>query len=817
MIGTYENKEEYRKISYLLTFFALCVFGVYTYVYYFPFFEKNGLANEYTLKMAHLLFNTIPNSLLIKIIIILFSATAIMTFSSKQAISEEKKRYMGHIGFTAFALFVTLMVIEQFFRVPGGIALTLHCLTYIIYLFCLLMWRKQIVKDLKKDRRQLTESQFDQSRELIETPNSVNIKYTYSYLGEQHFSFMNILQPYRGSLVGGVPGSGKSFAIIEEYMRQMIRKSFTGVVYDFKFPTLSLKTYNYFLWYQHFYKVKPSFYVVNFDDPEYSHRCNPIGVDNLETITDAEENTKVLMLNINKTWLEKEGDFFTDSANVFAAMLLWYLKLVTKKYKYNVCSFPHLVKLAAFPSSELLFFILLKYSELKAKMKSFVEAMDKEASEQLAGQVASATTALAKVSNKELDYIMSGDDFTFDLNDPLAPKILCVGNNPDRQIVYSPSIGLILTKLSKVLNKQKMEPSMFCIDEFPTVYIRGIDNLIATGRSNKIAPILGFQTFAQIIADYGEETAQKIIKDCGNRIAGQLFDDDAEKMSKTIGRQKNLSVSYNYSSDEVSENQQVQMEDIVPPERIAQFSQGTFCGVIADEFKNKNENKIFYGDVLPDVELKKYEEDIPMPKIREFITKEEKTKKTQEYQQKHKKDIQKFVEVFAGQHKNYWINILENVSTEQGFNDFLVRNFDLEEDFINEFTDLIQFKNQFKGWVKKSLKKVDDKEAWLNTAIEIEVLKKNITQWLEEGFSFKAKNDFLEAHSKSLEEDIYRIVALEMKDLGIVDTFKNSEDSYYRKHKRTAKRIFTNIVNDFSFTDKYTKEMYEFMIEEFEE
>lgn len=815
------STEEYKKINMALIFFSLSGFVIGTYTYYYPFFESFGWTNLFFEQFALGIYNSFYQGWIIKVLILIISSTGILTFVSKNVVGADSKKVAGAFGTIGIVLYLMVLVAEQFFDIKTWIAFSLHSFAFLFAFFSLIVWRMRVAEDLKKDRRKLTESQFDQSRELKETENSVNLKYGYSYLGEERTSNINILQPYRGSLIGGVPGSGKSFAIIEAYMRQHIKKGFTGVVYDFKFPTLSVKTYNYFKWYESLYKVKPSFYVINFDDPEYSHRCNPISVDTLNTVADAEENTKVLMLNINKTWLEKEGDFFTDSANQFSAMLLWYLKLATEKYDFNVCTFPHLVALASFGSTELLFFILLKYDELKSKMKSFAEAMDKDAGEQLAGQVASATTALAKVSSKELDYIMTGDDFDFQLNDPLAPKVLCVGNNPDRQIVYSPSIGLILTKLSKTMNKLGQERSFFIIDEFPTVYVRGVDTLIATGRSNRIAPTLGFQTFAQITADYGKETADKIVRDCGNRLMGQLFDEDAELVSKTIGKQKVLNRSINYSTSDISENHQTAMEEIVPPERIAQFSQGTFCGVIADEFINKENNKVFYGDVVPALELKKHEEDMKIPKIREFISKDEKKKKTTNYLKENQQFLELFITKVISLTPIEWINKIESLTTKSKLDNYLINTFNLEENTLKEFTKFIRFKESFKTWIniqeKKCKKQNEKEEDFLNTVISKETFSNAIKNWIQEGFSFEAKETFLTNHSKSIKEDIYRLIAMEFVNLGVLETFITATDSYYNKHKRTAIRIFSNIIKEQEFTDDYTENLYTDIINKLKE
>ncbi len=596
----------------------------------------------------------------------------------------------------AFSCFIGLAIF-QYYKNLGFLGLILNILFFFCFFYPLLEWRKKVTEDLKKDRRHIIEGQFDQYREKIETDTSVNIPYLYSFKGKVNTSWINIVNVFRAVLVGGTPGSGKSYATIEEIMRQLTKKAFTGVIYDYKFPTLSRKQYNYLTWYQNNYSIKPKFYVINFDDPEYSHRCNPINVDSLETIADAEENTKVLMLNINKTWVDKEGDFFTDSANVFTAMLMWYLKILTKKYDYDVCSFPHLVALSTFESTEILFLMLNKYNDLKPKMKPFSEALEKGALEQLAGQVASAGVALSKISSLELNYILTGNDFTFDLNDPLAPKILCVGNNPDRQMTYSSPIGLILTKLSKTLNKQKKRPSMYIVDEFPTVYVRGIDNLIATARSNKIATVLGFQSFAQIIVNYGKEISDQMLRICGTRIMGQMMDEDAQTISGNIGKQKVQNKSITYSNNDVSEAHSVALEDIVPSSHIAQFSQGTFCGVIADDFKHKNDNKIFVGELQPPLELKAKEEELELPKIYDF-TPDNIDTLIADFETDNKIFLDSVYKILQEKTLRDWLTIIEETTSDAAFYELIIAENEFQYfEYKNFFEDML-FKQNIKNY-----------------------------------------------------------------------------------------------------------------------
>lgn len=792
----YENNEAYKRLSSIFIFVTLCYLIYAVYVMFYPVFPKNDILN-YILYKLH---GAYPNKPILSFLLLFVSATAILTASSTKTIEPETKKKFIVIGIICYAVFILLVLV-----IPINIfSAILSILIFMAGFFLLLASRRKVAEDLKKDRRHEVESQFDQMREKIETPYSVNIPYKYSYLGEVCKSWINIVNPFRAILVGGTPGSGKSFATIEEIMRQFTKKGFTGVTYDFKYPTLTRKQYNYIKWYEDGYTIKPSFYVINFDDVEYSNRCNPINSDTLQAMADAEENTKVLMLNINKTWIEKEGEFFTDSANVYTAMLMWYLKIITQKYDYDICSLPHLIALSTFESTEILFLILNKYNELKPKMKPFSEALAKGALEQLAGQTASAGVALSKISTRELNYILTGDDFSLDLNNPLAPKVLCLGNNPNRQLTYAAPLGLILSKLAKVLNDEDKLPSIFGIDEFPTIYIRGIDDLIGTGRSNKIATVLGFQSFKQIVANYGQKISDKIIGTCGTRIMGQMMDSDAELISKNIGKHKVLNKSYNYSQNDVSEGQQTSMEEIVPPERIAQFSQGTFCGTVADDFANKESNKVFYGELLPPLELKAREDDIPLPKINDFTP-----DNIDEIQKKYLFENREFIENFKAAVLSfsimYWIRKIEEVTTERGLDEFLIQEFEFNYHKLTSFTKFIMFKNSIYGLIlriKKSKQNLDRNF----TKEEIDTF---IKESVRKGIIEENKNNFLDKYNDEIYNDIYRIIAAEIEDLKIVDELAETS-----KLTTTSINFFEKIIASDKFKDPMAKEKYMGFIDE---
>lgn len=813
MLGQYESKEDFRKISHGLLFFSLLVFAYITYILAFPYFSKfynHPLLQEKITDLHGLQ----PNSVIHRLIVLAFAFPAIFTFSPAKTITADRKKKVLQYGVLFFLIYLLTSLIDYFFRFYI-LSILISITSYGFGLYFFLEWKKKVAEDLKKDRRQEEESEFDQYREKIETPYSVNIPYSYNFLGKRLQSWINIVNPFRGVLIGGTPGSGKSFAILEEVMRQFTKKGFTGVVYDFKYPTLTKKQYNYFKWYNSLNEnaVPRNFYVVNFDDPEYSHRCNPINIDTLETIADAEENTKVLMMNINKTWVQKEGDFFVDSANLFTAILMWYLKIVTKKYDYDICSFPHLVALSTFESREILFMLFQQYDDLKAKMTPFNDAIENGALEQLAGQTASAGVALAKISSPELNYILTGDDFSFDLNNPLAPKILCLGNNPDRQTTYSAPLGLMLSKLTKTLNRQGNLPSMYCVDEFPTIYIRGVDNLIGTGRSNKISTILGFQTLAQVVADYGKETADKIIRLCGSRVMGQMMDEDAKMVSETIGKQKVLNRSYNYSTSDVSENQQVAMEDVVPAYRISQFSQGTFCGVCADDFAYKDKNKIFHGEVTPPLDIKKHDEDIELPKITPFIP-EGLDESQRNYLEENKEFLNSLISVLLGKEMMEWNRIIANTTTERGFDTYLIQECNLEYQPLKNFSSFVSFKKYFSKFIRKKRDLLlKEKKSIDGVFFQHDELSDFIYELARQGFIDEFKNNYLINHQKEIYNDVYRIVVMEVMNLNLIDIIAAKDKKLLKKIKPLFERLSTTD----KYEDQYIKDDYSSLVRKIEE
>lgn len=459
------------------------------------------------------------------------------------------------------------------------------------------LWMSRIYRhNLMEDVFNMENESFMQETRLMENEYSVNLPTRFYYKKRWNNGFVNIVNIFRACMVIGTPGSGKSYAIVNSYIRQLIAKGFAIYIYDYKFDDLSTIAYNSLLKNMDKYEVKPRFYVINFDDPRRSHRCNPINPEFMTDISDAYEASYTIMLNLNRTWIEKQGDFFVESPIILLAAIIWYLKI----YKNGIyCTFPHAVELLNKPYSDL-FTILTSYPELENYLSPFMDAWKGNAQDQLQGQIASAKIPLTRMISPQLYWVMTGNDFSLDINNPKEPKLLCVGNNPDRQNIYSAALGLYNSRIVKLINKKKQLKCAVIIDELPTIYFRGLDNLIATARSNKVGVLLGFQDFSQLTRDYGEKESKVIQNTVGNIFSGQVVGETAKTLSERFGKvlQQRQSVSINRQDVPTSIN--TQLDSLIPASKIANLSQGTFVGAVADNFDERIEQKIFHAEIVVD-------------------------------------------------------------------------------------------------------------------------------------------------------------------------------------------------------------------------
>ena len=488
--------------------------------------------------------------------------------------------------------------------------------------YCLMLaagvWLGRLIKErVFEDPFNDENESFMQETRLMTNDYSVNLPTLFYYKRRWHPGWINVVNPFRATVVLGTPGSGKSYAVVNQFIKQQIEKGFSMYIYDFKFDDLSVIAYNHLRTHMQGYKVPPKFYVINFDDPRRSHRCNPIHRDFMTDISDAYESAYTIMLNLNKTWITKQGDFFVESPIILLAAIIWFLKIYDGG---RYCTFPHAIELLNKKYADV-FVILTSYPELENYLSPFMDAWKGGAQDQLQGQIASAKIPLSRMISPQLYWVMTGDDFTLDINNPKAPKILCVGNNPDRQNIYSAALGLYNSRIVRLINKKGKLKSAIIIDELPTIYFRGLDNLIATARSNKVAVCLGFQDFSQLTRDYGEKESKVIQNTVGNIFSGQVVGDTAETLSKRFGKilQRRKSISFSQGSTTLSTN--TQMDSLIPPSKISNLSQGMFVGAVADNFDERIEQKIFHAQIVVDNERIKRETDTytPIPEISSFM------------------------------------------------------------------------------------------------------------------------------------------------------------------------------------------------------
>ena len=520
------------------------------------------------------------------------------------------------VGFVLFFLNWWLLVLP----ISAVGAASLYIFSLSLGYICLLMagvWMSRLLKNnLMDDVFNMENESFMQETRLMQNEYSVNLPTRFYYKKKWNKGWINIVNPFRASMVLGTPGSGKSYAIVNNYIKQQIEKGFAMYIYDYKFPDLSEIAYNHLLHHLDAYEVKPQFFVINFDDPRKSHRCNPINPSFMTDISDAYESAYTIMLNLNRSWIQKQGDFFVESPIILLAAIIWFLKIY-ENGKY--CTFPHAIEFLNRPYAQI-FPILTAYDELANYLSPFMDAWEGGAQDQLQGQIASAKIPLSRMISPALYWVMTGDDFSLDINNPREPKVLVVGNNPDRQNIYSAALGLYNSRIVKLINKKKQLKSSVIIDELPTIYFRGLDNLIATARSNKVAVCLGFQDFSQLTRDYGDKESKVIQNTVGNVFSGQVVGETAKTLSERFGKVLQQRLSMTINRNDKSTSISTQLDSLIPASKISNLTQGMFVGAVSDNFDERIDQKIFHAEIVVDsakvsAEMKAYQ---PIPIIAEF-------------------------------------------------------------------------------------------------------------------------------------------------------------------------------------------------------
>ncbi len=597
-----QGEDDLRGLAKIMAFMrAVSIIMVLMHFYWFcyGFFAQRGWTLEVINKVLgnfHRTAGLFSNTLYTKIFaLVLLALSCLGTKGVKNEKITWPRIYSTlAIGFILFFFSTTLL------KLSASIAASSYILTtstgYIALMVAGIWMSRLLRNNLMSDVFNNENESFQQETKLMSNEYSVNLPTKFYYKSKWNQGWINVVNPFRATIVLGTPGSGKSYAIINNYIKQHIEKGFSMYIYDFKFDDLSTIAYNHLLKHTGKYSVKPKFYVINFDDPRRSHRCNPLNPEFMTDISDAYEAAYTIMLNLNRTWIQKQGDFFVESPIILLAAIIWFLKIYDNG---RHCTFPHAIELLNKKYADV-FTILTSYPELENYLSPFMDAWQSGAQDQLQGQIASAKIPLSRMISPQLYWVMTGDDFSLDINNPKAPKILCVGNNPDRQNIYSAALGLYNSRIVKLINKKGQLKSSVIIDEFPTIYFRGLDNLIATARSNKVAVCLGFQDFSQLTRDYGDKESKVIQNTVGNIFSGQVVGETAKHLSdrfgKVLQKRQSLTINRNDKSTSIS----TQMDILIPASKISTLTQGMFVGAVSDNFDERIEQKIFHGEIVVD-------------------------------------------------------------------------------------------------------------------------------------------------------------------------------------------------------------------------
>lgn len=617
---TGENEQALRKIADMSRFIAITLLMLHFYFYCYGAFVSWGLTVPFTDKLIwHIshtgLFTKFNYS---KYWAVLFLLISLMGVKGKK---DDKLSFKPAIAYliTGFILYFFSNLLwnkNSDSILISSLYMAMTVIGFLLIISGATLLTRVIKSKLKNDIFNADQETFPQEERHLDNEYSINLSAKYLLKGKYRKSWVNIINPFRGNLVMGTPGSGKSYFVIRHVITQHIKKGFSMFVYDFKLPDLSIIVYNTWLKYKHIYPVEPSFYVINFDDLNRTHRCNPLDPTLMSDVTDAAESARTILIGLNREWIKKQGDFFIESAINFVTAIIWFLK----KYEDGkYCTLPHVIELMQV-EYEKLFILLQSEKEIEVLINPFINAYKNEAMEQLEGQIASAKVAMARLSSPQLYYVLSGNDFSLDINDPEKPKLVCMGNNPQKIQIYGAVLSLYVNRLVKLVNQKNKIKSSLIFDEFPTIYLNGIDSLIATARSNKVSTTLGIQDLSQLRKDYGREQADVIMGIVGNVISGQVTGDTAKQLSDRVGRimQNRESISINSGDTSISKSKQ--LEAAVPASKISALSSGQFVGMVADDPQNKIELKAFHNEILNDHNVLKREMDgyVEIPEIREI-------------------------------------------------------------------------------------------------------------------------------------------------------------------------------------------------------
>jgi hypothetical protein len=598
---TGENEMGLRKIIDMTRMIGIVILLVHFYYYCYAAFEHwqltHAIGDMLLLNIAKTgLFKSFFTS---KLLSLLFLFTSLIGAKGKKS---EKLNYR-----TALAYLLTGLLIYF----SSGLALRLQgieintiAMIYFVITgvgFVLILSGGTILSRIIKSRLRndvfnKANETFPQEERLLTNSYSINLPAVYQLKGKTRKSWINFVNGRRGLLILGSPGSGKSWYIVENIIRQTSAKAFTQFVFDYKYPELTRLTYNQYLKNKHLYHVSPKFCCANFTNPV--HRLNPLFPSMMTDIVDAMDASKTMLLSINKSWLNRQGEFFVESPINLLAAVIWFLK---KFENGKFCTLPHAIELLQLDYDKL-FTVLNSEDEIQTLINPFISLYLEDNMETVGSQMASVKIPLGRLSSPMLYWILSGNDFTLDINNPKEPKIFCLGNDPVKADALAPVMSLIVDRLNKIINQPGRTKCATIYDEFATIRATSVLKVIGQGRSNDIICAIALQDYSQLKQVYSREEAEVIFNMTGNIISGQVSGETAKLLADRFPKtmQERESVSINSSDTSISRSKQ--LEASVPPSTISSLSSGEFVGITADNPDQPIELKAFHSKIINDPE-----------------------------------------------------------------------------------------------------------------------------------------------------------------------------------------------------------------------
>ena len=609
---TGENEMGLRKIIDLTRMISIVLLLLHFYYYCYAAFDEWQLTAKLgerllmTIRQAGL-FNSFHKS---KLLALLFLAISLIGAKGSKSEKHNFKMVTAYLVTGLLLYFISRLCLYIKGAERTTIALLYFTITgtgYILILSGGTILTRVIKGSLNNDVFNKANETFPQEERLITNPYSINFPAIYNFRGKQRRSYINYINPRRGLLILGSPGSGKSYFLVENIIRQLSNKGFVQFVFDYKFPELSTLAYNYYLKNKNQYTVPPAFYCVNFTLP--IHRINPLFPAQMNDMIDAIEASKTMLLSINKTWVNRQGEFFVESPINLLAATIWFLR---KYQDGKYCTLPHAIELLQV-RQDVLFSILNSEPEIQTLIDPFIQSFLADNMETIDSQMSSVKIPLGRISSPLLYYVLSGNDFTLDINNPKEPKIFCLGNDPVKADALAPIISLIVDRMNKIINQPGKHKCLTIYDEFARLRATSVLNVIGQGRSNDIICAIALQDYSQLKQVYSREEAETIFNMCGNIACGQVGGETAKLMSDRFPKimQDRQSISINRNDTSISRSKQ--LEASIPAATISTLSSGEFVGITADNPDQPIELKAFHSMIQNNHDALRIEKELFQP------------------------------------------------------------------------------------------------------------------------------------------------------------------------------------------------------------